>query len=265
LTQADWDDYLAAIAFAYRIATVNSIGFSPFFMVFGRQPTLPTDVLYGSETEIETDLEKYAVRHTKILRETYAKAIEIQKVTDAKKKAYFDQKKVAVEFAVGDKILIPSKVQVSGLSKKLQQKNLGPFSVVEKTSEVNYKVEPVGGGNAKIVHVQRMIPFKQNSDLDVFVQDSQSEDEKHDSVTPDGKIEQSGNGFFKSKESIPSPELNSKPEILTKRIRPSGTWEFLVKEGLIQEWKPRDEIDQQLVKIFESKARADRLNRRLDR
>jgi hypothetical protein len=82
----DWDDYLDAIAFAYRVSVVNSIGFSSFFMLFARQPTPTTDVLYGSETEIETDLEKFFVSQTGILRESHDRAIKIQERTDAKKK-----------------------------------------------------------------------------------------------------------------------------------------------------------------------------------
>jgi hypothetical protein len=298
--QMDWDDFLDAIAFAYRISVVNSIGFSPFFMLFARQPTLPTDVLYGSEAEIKTDLEKYSVRHTKIMRETYDRAIAIQKSTDAKKKEYYDKKHFSVEFSIGDKVLIPSKVRVSGLSKKLQQKNLGPFLVVEKTSDVNYKIRPIEGGEEKIVHVQRMILFKEGS-LSSFDMDNSLGGEKQDSVTRangckneqkqefgddseqksdfvDEDFEKFGSksekenlqtnsdtvnaDFGEESEDSQTQDLNPTPEILAKRVNASGSWEFLVKTGLIQEWKKRGKVDRKLIKDFESRARANRSNRR---
>jgi hypothetical protein len=80
----------------------------------------------------------------------------------------------------------------------------------------------VGGGDQKIVHVQRMIPFKQNSDLDIFVQDTLVEDEKHDFVTPDSKSEQSG-CLLPEMEQIPNPGLDSTPEILSKRFTSDGS------------------------------------------
>jgi hypothetical protein len=50
-----------------------------------------------------------------------------------------------------------------GLSRKLQIKNRGPFSVVAKNGPITYIVEPLGGGNRQNVHVQRMIKFLEPS------------------------------------------------------------------------------------------------------
>jgi hypothetical protein len=68
--------------------------------------------------------------------------------------------------------------------------------------------------------------------------------------------------FSRKFENSQLQNLNSTPEILTKRINPDGSWEFLVKTGLIQEWKKRGEVNRKLIKSFESKARANRSNRR---
>ena len=43
--QTDWDQYITAIQFAYRSTPAdNSVGFSPFFLLFGREARLPLDV-----------------------------------------------------------------------------------------------------------------------------------------------------------------------------------------------------------------------------
>jgi len=43
----DLDDRLPAVAFAYRTSVQESTGFTPFFLMFGREATLPADIVYG--------------------------------------------------------------------------------------------------------------------------------------------------------------------------------------------------------------------------
>ena len=45
--QTDWDQYLEALAFAYRTSLVDAIHNSPFFLVHGRDARLPSDVHCG--------------------------------------------------------------------------------------------------------------------------------------------------------------------------------------------------------------------------
>ena len=48
--QTDWDEYLEANAFAYRTSFVDAIDNTPFYLVHGRDPRFPTDVLAGSDS-----------------------------------------------------------------------------------------------------------------------------------------------------------------------------------------------------------------------
>jgi hypothetical protein len=53
LKNDDWDRFLPGVAFAYRSAVSDTTGFSPFFMLFGREPRLPIDVdLIGNEVQV---------------------------------------------------------------------------------------------------------------------------------------------------------------------------------------------------------------------
>jgi hypothetical protein len=126
----------------------------------------------------------------------------------------------------------------------------------------------VVGGEAQIVHVQRMIPFKADS-AELFDL-STSEDEKQNPVTHGSKnlepelaarnwqpksvnifrgfqrevdnlAEKSDTideDLGQESESAQMSILNPTPEILAK-VCPDCYWEFLVKTGLIQEWKNR--------------------------
>jgi len=47
----DWDDALDPILFAYRASVSTTTGYSPFFLTYGREATLPCDALMGLEPE----------------------------------------------------------------------------------------------------------------------------------------------------------------------------------------------------------------------
>ena len=44
--QKDWDDHLQKVLFAYRTA-VHTTGYTPYFIMSGRSPNLPIDILLG--------------------------------------------------------------------------------------------------------------------------------------------------------------------------------------------------------------------------
>ena len=41
--QSDWDLYLDAVLFSYRVSKQDSTKFSPFFLMYGRNARLPVD------------------------------------------------------------------------------------------------------------------------------------------------------------------------------------------------------------------------------
>ena len=43
--QRDWDERLPAVAFAYRTSEQQTTGFTPYFLMFGREPRAPADLV----------------------------------------------------------------------------------------------------------------------------------------------------------------------------------------------------------------------------
>ena len=50
-----WPKYLADLALAYNSSTYESTGYSPYFMMFSRQPRLPIDVTMGITLDDDAD------------------------------------------------------------------------------------------------------------------------------------------------------------------------------------------------------------------
>ena len=47
--KSDWKKYIPALVHAYNCTRHDSTGFSPYELMFNRQPRLPVDLLLGSE------------------------------------------------------------------------------------------------------------------------------------------------------------------------------------------------------------------------
>ena len=45
--QRDWDEKLPAVAFAYRTSEHEATGFTPFYLMHGREAQIPADLVYG--------------------------------------------------------------------------------------------------------------------------------------------------------------------------------------------------------------------------
>ena len=60
-----WEDHIQKVLMAYNSSVQPTTGYTPFFLMFGREAHLPVDLMYGSSP------------HTPITRNTYASQLAI--------------------------------------------------------------------------------------------------------------------------------------------------------------------------------------------
>ena len=119
-THDDWDSEVQSLAFAYRTSVIEGLPFSPFELLYGRPPSLPTDVLYGERSKIKIDEEKFHLSQTARLREAFDKMKVAQNKINTSTKERYDKTQVDVSFKEGDLVLIYNKSPYKpGLSGKL--------------------------------------------------------------------------------------------------------------------------------------------------
>lgn len=154
-----WDVELPNIQVALRTAVSESTTYTPFFLNYGREfPFSSSD--FKTIATIE-DLDKIQVRSDFLnkLQIVYKDVSEKIKIAYNKNKSYYDKNRRPVSFNVGDKVLRRNYVN-SDASKyfmaKLADKYV-PAVIVEKISDLIYKLEDEHGKNIDNWHVKDII------------------------------------------------------------------------------------------------------------
>jgi transposase InsO family protein len=105
----DWSRHLSKLAFAYNVTVNRSTGFSPHFLMFGREPRLPIDSVFqvaeGEKAKMRKSHEAYADEWQKSMNQ----AFEIVKKNKEKSSNYnkkcYDKKSRGATLDVGDRVL----------------------------------------------------------------------------------------------------------------------------------------------------------------
>lgn len=152
-----WDEYVAYVLFAYCACQQESTGFSPFLLMFGREPRFPIEILTKSPERTvysEEQFLKVLQESLKDYREKAALAIE---KAQKKQKIQYDKGTQQIEYSVGDTVYLKKGSLAIGEAHKLAMKWQGPYRITEVVSETNVRIEFVADPRViKLVHVNRL-------------------------------------------------------------------------------------------------------------
>ena len=147
----DWDRYIAPLLFAYRETPQSSLGFAPFELLYGRTVRGPMTILKelwtGKVTNPET---KTTYQYVLDLRERLEQTCELaqkelSKATENTKR-YYNRKTRARAFKKDDFVLLLLPTD----NNKLLLQWKGPFRVLEKVGNLDYKIDL--NGKSKTFH-----------------------------------------------------------------------------------------------------------------
>lgn len=161
--QSNWDVVLPFVTYAYNTATQSTTGFSPFFLLYGREPctTLDTILPYRpdvSEFSPVSEMAQYAEDCRQLAR-------SFTSDNQALQKDRHDRNLVEQAFAVGSLVWLRIPFHSPGLTPKFAPKYQGPYRVTECLSSVTYVIEPINPTSDKrclgrqVVHVSRLKPY----------------------------------------------------------------------------------------------------------
>ena len=127
----DWDTRLPYVLFAYRCSMQSSTMESPFFLLYGRDPRLPTETaLTAPIPRAEVDLATYKEQVVQGLTEAWGLAqSHVRRAQDRQKKVH-DQHAVAPSFQVGDRVFLYEPAAKSSKAHKFARPFSGPHRIV---------------------------------------------------------------------------------------------------------------------------------------
>ena len=155
-TEKDWDEGIHLLLFAVRESVQESLGFSPFELVFGHSVRGPLKLLkekFLSNDETPLNLLQYVSD----FRNRLSRACEIArsnlKTSQGKMKARYDNHVIDRKFKPGDKVL--ALLPIPG--RPLQARYFGPYTIDKKTSDLNYIFNTPGRRkNKQMCHVNML-------------------------------------------------------------------------------------------------------------
>jgi hypothetical protein len=158
--QKDWDAALPLVTLAYNTSVHSSTNDTPFFLLFGKDATLPTDVTLDLPPKAMTPAgAEYRAQLLSNLAEARKAADEnLRKARGRQADAYNSHRREAT-YGLGDLVWVFTPKPRKGLSPKLQHLWHGPFRI-EEHHGLNYKIQSLANKTFKqLVHVQRLKPF----------------------------------------------------------------------------------------------------------
>lgn len=139
--QEDWDVHLPFLTMAYRATPHASSGFTPNYLMFGREVAMPVDVVLGAAPNQRLPSNQYAKELRDQLERSYILARDNLKEAAEVNRALARRKVHGTPFASGDVCWMVNKARKKGLSPKLQPKWMGPVLVLKALSDVVYLVK----------------------------------------------------------------------------------------------------------------------------
>ena len=128
----NWDEQLPFVLFAYWTSVQESTQESPFFLLYGRDPLLPSEL--GLSTPLgQCNLDLVSYKEELVTRLSQARILAKEHVKKAQwaQKRQYDKKSQAVPLRVGDRVFLHVPSTKQGKAYKFAKPFKGPFRVLE--------------------------------------------------------------------------------------------------------------------------------------
>ena len=161
--KSNWKDSLNKLIFAYNCTKCEVTGFSPFYLLFGRTPRLPVDILFRLTPETGTpDHREYMRKWREGMQEAYEITKNSARKSAERGKRNHDRKVRTSELEPGDRVLVRNLTPRGGTGKLRSHWEETIHKVVRRVNKDApvYEVVPEQGKgrDSRILHRNLLLP-----------------------------------------------------------------------------------------------------------
>lgn len=173
-----WSKHIGYLVHAYNSTKCDATGYSPYFLMFGREARLPVDLCFGTSPDgkAEGGHSRYVAKLKDDLQRAYKLASEAAFKTHERNKRLCDKRVGFQTLDIGDRVLLRN-LGLKGKHKLESRWSPIPYVVMGKMPNLPvYKVKlEDGGGPVKTLHRDHLLPIGQLVRMPMV----ETEDESH--------------------------------------------------------------------------------------
>ncbi len=158
-TTLNWDEFLPALMLAYNTSYHSTIAMTPFELLFGVRPRLPS--LPAPEIQCQHYGESFPIECLQLLQHACQIARQNAEKQGLKYKLSFDQTAVPHKFKIDQKVWL-SDTTALGKNPKLTPKWVGPYKIVD-INDNNDKIEHKPH-KFKVIDISRLKAFQEEKE-----------------------------------------------------------------------------------------------------
>ncbi|KAJ8013587.1 hypothetical protein DPEC_G00031320 [Dallia pectoralis] len=160
--KANWRESLNKLLYAYNCTRSEVTGFSPFYLLFGRSPRLPIDLLFGLTSETgNADHRLYVEEWRRGMQEAHEIVQQNAKKSAERGKRHYDGKVRSSVLYPGDRVLVRNLTPRGGTGKLRNHWEENIHVVIRQVGKdiPVYEVKSEqGGGRSRTLHRNLLLP-----------------------------------------------------------------------------------------------------------
>ena len=152
----EWEEHIQKLCMAYNTSIQATTGYSPFYLMFGRRPRLPIDIMYETPSE-RSSLPNFVHSLQNTLTEAFDAARSNISLHQDRQQDTYNQRVHGSPHQPGALVWLFSPVVPRGRAKKFHKPWTGPYKVLTRLSDNTYRIKSTQRPfKTKVIHFDRL-------------------------------------------------------------------------------------------------------------